>query len=71
MNFRLFYCPAGWDYPNLFYPYAPWVIAEWQPEALGGIWYKLDACQTADYATTKLSVYRDAHNHRAETEDKP
>ena len=30
MPFRLFYCPAGWDYPQLLWSHKPWVVAEWQ-----------------------------------------
>ena len=66
MDYRLFYCTKGWDYPHLFAPYAAWVIAEWQPGVLGGIWYKIDATSTAAHAYTKLQVYQE---QRSTTED--
>ena len=58
MHFRLFYCPAGWFYPQLLWYHKPWVVAEWQRTMNGGQWYGLDGFHFAGEAHYQLLDYQ-------------
>ena len=69
MPFRLFYCPAGWDYPQLLWSHKPWVVAEWQRTMNRGQWYGLGSFYTASHAHAKLQYYQERSANYYDTED--